>query len=451
MKTIITYGVFDLYHEGHERLLERAKQLGDCLIVGVTTDQYAVERGKLCVVEPLEVRMEHVRSCPFVDRVIIEDHPGQKAEDIQRYHADVLAMGDDWLGKFDVLKPLCEVVYLTRTPDISSTVLRGNRFPFLRVGMIGAGRIAERFIREAGYVSGIQVPCVYHPHPDSSSSLQRFLFNHTSLVKVRTPEKLFDQTDAVYIASPHGTHYAYAKAALEAGKHVLCEKPMCLSRAEAEELFSIAEKKGLVLMEAVKTAYCPGFQRLCAVAKSGFIGDIVSVECAFSRLTPPGLREWTDLRYGGSFTELGSYILLPVVKLLGAAPADVTFQSVRNADGLDVFTRVLVRGKGRIASASCGLGAKTEGSLVVSGTQGYLYAEAPWWKTRYFELRGDDGTAVKRFACEYAGEGLRYEIADFLYRTQGYSGRGDRLKPEESVWMAGVMEAFISEREKTGE
>ena len=269
MKTVITYGIFDLFHEGHTRLLERARQLGDRLIVGVTTEQYAIERGKLCVVDPLQVRIEHVRSCPWVDEVIVEDHPGQKAEDILRYHADILAMGDDWLGKFDVLESLCQVVYLPRTPNISSSMLRCSRFPFLRLGMIGAGRIAERFFREAGFVPGIQIAGIYHPRPDSSASLQRFLSTHTSMVKMRTLEKLFDQTDAVYIASPHESHYSYAKAALEAGKHVLCEKPLCFSRAEAEELFSLAAQKDLVLMEAVKTAYCPGFMRLCALVRSG--------------------------------------------------------------------------------------------------------------------------------------------------------------------------------------
>ena len=446
MKTVITYGVFDLFHEGHERLLERAKQLGDRLIVGVTTDQYAIERGKLCVVDSLEVRMEHVRSCPWVDEVIVEDHHGQKAEDILRYHADILAMGDDWLGKFDVLEPLCRVVYLPRTPNISSSLLRNGRFPFLRIGMIGAGRIAERFLREAGFVPGIQIKCVYHPRPDSSASLQRFLANHTSLVKVRTLEKLFDLTDAVYIATPHDSHFTYAIAALEAGKHVLCEKPLCFSRTQAEELFAIADKNGLVLMEAIKTAYCPGFLRLCAVAHSGFIGEIVNVESCFTRLTPPGCREWNDLQFGGSFTELGSYVLLPVVKLLGTENTKVTFQSVRNRDGLDLFTKVLVEKDGHLAAGQCGLGAKAEGDLVISGTRGYLYAEAPWWKTQYFELRKEDPRYKKRFACEFEGDGLRYEIADFLYRTQGHLGREARLTPEESIWMAGVMEEFLKKQ-----
>ncbi len=446
MKTVLTYGVFDLFHEGHERLLKRAKDLGDCLIVGVTTDQYALERGKLCVIDSLETRIANVRSCPWVDQVIVEDHYGQKAEDIQRYHADILAMGDDWLGKFDTLNSLCKVVYLPRTPNISSSLLRGSRYPFLRLGMIGAGRIAERFVREAGYVHGIQPDCIYHPHPDSSASLQEFLQNHTSIAKVRTLEKLFDQTDAVYIATPHDSHYAYTKAALEAEKHVLCEKPLCFSREQAEELYTLAEKKSLVLMEAIKTAYCPGFQRMCAIARSGFVGEIVNVESTFSRLTPPGCREWNDLRYGGSFTELGSYVLLPVVKLLGAKPSEVFFQSIRNETGIDIFTKLTLQQEGRLATGICSLGAKAEGDLVIAGTKGYIYAEAPWWKTQYFELRGEDPAYRKRFTSEFEGDGLRYEIADFLYRTQGYTGRDNRLTPQESIWIAGVMEEFLKGR-----
>ena len=446
MKTVITYGIFDLFHEGHARLLERASRLGDRLIVGVTSDLYAVERGKLCVVDPLEVRMENVRSCPYVDRVIVENYPGQKAEDIVRYGADILVMGDDWLGKFDVLKDLCEVVYLPRTQNISSSLLRNKRLPFLRIGIIGAGRIAERFVREAGYVPGVQIPCVYHPNPDKSLSLQSFLSRHTSIVKMRTAEKLFDETDAVYIASPHGTHFAYAKAALEAGRHVLCEKPLCMSRAEAEELFSIAERKKLVLMEGIKTAYCPGFLRLCGVARSGFIGELTDVESCFTKLVPQGTREWTDLRYGGSFTELGSYVLLPVVKLLGTDDLSVSFDSVTNENGLDILTKAHFSGRGRLATALCGIGSKSEGELIVSGTKGYIWCRAPWWKTSYFEIRGEDPNYRKSFVNDFEGDGLRYEIADFFLRIQGYPERETRLLSAESVWMAGVMEEFLKTR-----
>ena len=397
--------------------------------------------------DPLERRLEHVRNCPWVDEVILEDHHGQKVEDIQRYGADIFAIGDDWLGKFDYLEKLCRVVYLKRTPDISSTLLRYEKYPFLRVGLIGSGRIARRFVNEAGFVRGIQIPCVYHPSPDDSASLQEFLQSHTSIVKVRTLEKLFDQTDAVYIASPHQTHYAYAKAALEAGRHVLCEKPLAFSAAQAEELFALAKQKDLVLMEAVKTAYCPGFVKLCGIAKSGFIGDIVDVSACFTRLTPPGCREWTDLQWGGSFTELGSYLMLPVVKFLGTDHLEWQFHSVENSAGLDIFTGFLARRGSQLASGRCGLGVKSEGELIISGTKGYLIAEAPWWKTSYFELRYEDPSKRERFCEEYEGDGLRYEIADFMYRVQGHPGREFKLTPEESICMASAFEMFL---EKSG-
>lgn len=446
MKTVITYGVFDLFHEGHSRLLERAKSLGDRLIVGVTTDQYAYQRGKLCTVDPIETRIENVKNSGFADEIIIEDHHGQKVEDIGRYDVDIFAIGDDWLGKFDYLEDICQVVYLNRTPNISSSILRCSKYPFLRIGIIGSGRITERFMRESGYIREIQVPCIYNPRLDNSDSLRRFLNNHTSIVKVRTLDKLFDQVDAVYIASPHETHYEYAKAALKAGKHVLCEKPMAFSREQAEELFALAEAGHLVLMEAIKTAYCPGFVQLIALARSGVIGDIVNVESCFTRLTPPGVREWTNLNYGGSFTELGSYILLPIIKLLGTDGLEWQFRSVRNKDGLDIFTRIEVNRGDIMASGRCGIGAKSEGQLIISGTKGYILTEAPWWKTSYFEVRGEDPNFKKRFTVDFEGDGLRYEIADLLYRVQGHKGRDFKLTKEESTCMAEIFGSFLEGR-----
>ncbi|MBQ6475225.1 MAG: Gfo/Idh/MocA family oxidoreductase [Clostridia bacterium] len=448
MKTVITYGVFDLYHEGHESLLKRAKELGDRLIVGVTTDQYAAQRGKLTLVDPIEKRMEHVRSCPYVDAVIVEDRDGQKVDDIKAYGVDVFAIGDDWFGKFDHLKALCEVVYLKRTPGISSSLLKHGAIDEMRIGIVGSGRIAERFCREAGFVRDVSIESVYHPRPDTSASLAAFRSAHPGIMLARTTEKLFDQTDAVYIASPHETHYGYVKQALLAGRHVLVEKPAALKREEAEELFAIAKERNLVLMEAVKTAYCPGFLNLVSLVQSGEIGEVVDITAAFSRLTSRGLREWTDTRCGGSFTEFGSYLLLPVMKLFGTEGLSCSFRSVTDSTGIDLFTVATVMKGEKTATLRCGIGAKTEGELIIAGTKGYLIAEAPWWKTSYFEIRYEDPHRRKRFSFPYEGDGLRYEIADLLYRARGYSGRDYKLLPEDSVTMAGIMETFLSGQRK---
>ena len=133
-------------------------------------------------------------------------------------------------------------------------------------------------------------------------------FAETNELKFYTAnlDDFFNQIDAVYIASPHGTHYGYVKQSLLAGKHVLCEKPMTLNRKEAEELFSLAKEKNCILMEGIKTAYCPGFVQMLSIARSGVIGTIRDVEACFTKLTSPILRELTDTQTGGSFTELAS-------------------------------------------------------------------------------------------------------------------------------------------------
>ena len=127
MTKVITYGTFDLFHEGHYRLLKRAKGLGDYLIVGVTTEAYDKTRGKLNVVDSLVTRIENVKKTGFADEIIIEESEGQKFNDIKRLGIDIFTVGSDWTGVFDYLKDYCKVVYLERTKNISSTMLRETR------------------------------------------------------------------------------------------------------------------------------------------------------------------------------------------------------------------------------------------------------------------------------------------------------------------------------------
>ena len=109
---------FDLFHEGHYNILKRAKALGDYLIVGVTSESYDIERGKLNVRDSLLKRIENVRPYRFADEIIIEEYQGQKPSDIIKYKVDLLVLGSDWRGKFDYLKNYCDVVYLERTKNI---------------------------------------------------------------------------------------------------------------------------------------------------------------------------------------------------------------------------------------------------------------------------------------------------------------------------------------------
>lgn len=444
MKKVITYGTFDLFHEGHYRLLERAKALGDYLIVGVTSEDYDYQRGKLNVVDSLATRIENVKNTGFADEIIVEEAAGQKFRDVKKYNIDIFTVGSDWVGFFDYMKDYCEVVYLERTKNISSTMLRTQNKHIQRIGIIGSGRIAARFIPESKAVSGVDTCCVYNPHSESAK-----LFAERHQIDYYTElEDFFDNVDSVYIASPHATHYDYIKKSLEHGKHVLCEKPMVLKKDQAEEMFALAKSKGLILFEGIKTAYCPGFIKLLGIACSGSIGSIRSVDACFTKLENTVNRELTDTMTGGSFTELGSYTMLPIIKLFGNDFEDVRFDSITNENGIDIFTKAHFKYKKFLGTATCGLGVKSEGQMIISGTKGYIIVEAPWWKTTYFEVHHEDPTDIEKYSDRFLADGLRYEISDFLSMINGTDACDFKLTREESIAMADIMERFLKERQK---
>lgn len=445
MKKVITYGTFDLFHEGHYRILQRAKALGDYLIVGVTTERYDRARGKLNVVDPLMTRIENVKKSGFADEVIIEESVGQKVRDVKKYNIDIFTVGSDWVGSFDYMKEYCEVVYLPRTQNVSSTMLRNSTYKIQRIGIVGTGRIASRFLAEAKVVSGVNVQGVYNPHIDSARKFAK----DREVAVYETLDEMYSDTDVIYIASPHGSHYEYAKDAILHKKHVICEKPMVLNGAEAAELFKLAEENGVILYEGIKTAYCPGFNQLIDVACSGMIGNIKYVDACFTKLEKPENRELVDTKYGGSFLELGSYVLLPVIKLLGSEYTDIRFESIYNDRGLDIFTKTSLSYDRAMATVTCGLGVKSEGRLLIAGTKGYIVAEAPWWKTTYFEVHYEDENRIEKFSERFLGDGLRYEISDCLNHINGNDLSEFMLTRNDSIAIAKVMEEFLR-RENRG-
>lgn len=405
MKKVITYGTYDLLHQGHINLLRRAKELGDWLIVGVTTDKFDLERGKMNSYDNLMERIEAVRATGYADQIIIEEYKGQKIDDIRKYGVDIFAIGSDWEGYFDYLKEFCEVVYLPRTEGISSTLLRGER-PSVKVGIIGSETAGRPFIEEAKVVNSIEI--------------------HANI----------EECDAVYIAYPNENHFQDAKEALTQGKHVLCEAPIAFSTAQAEELFSLADQKGLVLMPAHRTAYCPAFRHLVSLLKSGVIGDIEEVDVS--------LFQPEDQSLGGTFTgsmaEMACYPVLPIIKLLGTEFKDIQFFS-KMKDGVDVFTKAVFRYDHAVATFQVGLGTRAESSLIISGSKGYAYVPEPWWRTDFFELRYQNTSLNKKYFYPYVGEGLRYEIKDFMSCI--LNGGYQEITRKELLKMTEVQERYL--------
>lgn len=444
MKKVITYGTYDLLHQGHINLLRRAKELGDYLIVGVTNDSFDRERGKLNVRNNVLERVEAVKATGFADQIIIEDYVGQKIDDIQKYDVDIFAIGSDWEGKFDYLNEFCKVVYLPRTEGISSTMLRDETTVDVRIGIIGCGRVAKRFPSEANVVSGVKVVAAYDINSQATHSL---LDKSDGITAYDNLTDFYNAIDAVYISTPHLTHYEYIKQAINVGKHVLCETPLVLNGERAKEVYKLAKERGVFLMEANKTAHCPAFNHLMVMIKSGVIGEVVDVEASLSKLWDDDmtLREFDPNQAGGSMYELGSYPLLPIMKLCGIHYENLNLYS-RMKNGVDMYTKGVFRYQNAVCSFKVGLGVKTEGNLIISGTKGYAYVPAPWWKTDYFELRYEDQNQNKKFFYKWDGAGLRYEIQEFISCIVNHRQSTARLRRRESIAMAEVMEQFTERK-----
>lgn len=439
MKKVITYGTYDLLHQGHINLLRRAKALGDYLIVGVTNDNFDRERGKLNVRNNVLERVEAVKETGLADKIIIEDYVGQKIDDIQKYDVDIFAIGSDWVGKFDYLNEFCKVVYLPRTEGISSTMLRDKMQEDITIGIVGAGRIAQRFVPESEVVSAAKVNKVYDIDKDIASS---FAKKHNIEKVADSFDELLKDVDAVYIATPHLSHYELTKKALQAGRHVLCETPLVLNGDEARELFKLAEDNGVVLMEANKTAHSPAFNHLITMIKSGQIGDVVDINASESKLWGDKFtRELDATQAGGSMFEMGSYPLLPIIKLMGTNYTNINLYS-KMRDGVDVYTRGVMQYPHGVCSFQLGLGVKTEGNLVISGTKGYAYVPSPWWLTDYYEFRFEDQNQNKKFFYKWDGAGLRYEIQEFISCILNHRFSTARLRRRECIAMADIMQAF---------
>lgn len=410
MIKVITYGTYDLIHKGHIRLLERAKALGDYLIVGVTADSFDRERGKINVQQSLIERVEAVRATGLADEIIVEEYEGQKIDDIKRLSIDIFTVGSDWEGHFDYLKEFCKVVYLERTQGISSSEIRAEKCD-MKIGLIGESPILNKIERESQYVNGLSISGVYSRDKTCFSAELKKLTSYNSL------DTLLDNSDGVYIISTPKHHYDDIKSALSKGKHVLCESPVTICEEKLTELYAIAKGNNCILMDSLKTAYSLAYYRLCLLAKSGIIGKIVSVDATCTSLYNVEINNDSMLSsIWNSVCAWGPTALLPVFQLLGTAYSSktITTHLLREDLDYDTFTKISLIYPHAVASIKVGQGVKSEGELIISGTKGYIYVPAPWWKTDYFEVRYENPAENKRHFYPLEGEGLRYELVSFL-------------------------------------
>lgn len=317
----------------------------------------------------------------------------------------------------------------------------------IRLGIIGTGRIANRFASDAWQGTNARITAVFNPHTKNAESFGK---KHQVSVATGNWNIFLEQIDAAYIASPTCFHAQYIKMLIDGGKHILCEKPMVLDKQEATYLFQSANKKNVILIEAIKTAYCPGFIALLNwIINNNRIGEIRDVETCFTKLENPSGRELTDRTYGGSMTELGTYGCFAVIKILGYNYQNIHFSVQRNQKGIDIFTKVFLEfGENKKTGlVKSGLGVKSEGEMIISGTKGYIVVKAPWWQTTHFEVRYEDVTKCEEYDYPFIGNGLQYELQYFLNRIQG-KPITDYVTEQESIILAEIMEQFLKAEAK---
>ena len=430
MIKVITYGTYDLLHEGHIRLLERAKALGDYLIVGVTSDDFDRSRGKINVKQSLTERIEGIKKTGLADEIIVEEYEGQKIDDIQKYGVSIFTVGSDWEGYFDYLKEYCTVIYLPRTTGISSSELRAEDRK-LNLGLLGGfeENVLNKYFQESSFVNGITVTTLFNSSKSTDVNLQDY-------------EDFLEDCDCVYILSHPTKHYREIKHALERGKHVLCESPIALTLEETKELFALAEKKNLILMEAIKTAYSNAYNRLILLVKTGKIGKVVSVDA-----TCTSLQNFNNKNLETSWNSIcawGPTAMLPIFQLLQGSYETQMYSLFENETlKYDSFTKIDFFFQNATASIKVGRGVKSEGELIISGTEGYIYVPAPWWKTDYFELRFEDPNENRRYFYPLEGEGIRLQLLAFSKAImEGI--KSPYIRTEVSEKISSVIESFYS-------
>ena len=309
--------------------------------------------------------------------------------------------------------------------------------------MVGVPPVLLKYSRECSYVNGVNIKAM------CTDDQENYPKNLKCDLVTSDYEVMLAHVDAVYIHSDPVSHYEQVKYALEQGKHVLCESPIALTKDQTKELFELAEKKQVVLMEALKTAHSLAYQRMVVLIKSGRIGRIVSVDATCTSLRDIAGDDTT--RFAPKWNSLCSWgptAMLPVFQILGTKYKEksIISQFAKERENYDLFTKIDFIYDSAVASIKVGKGVKSEGELVISGTKGYLYVPAPWWKTDYYEIRFENPANNKRYFYQLDGEGIRYEFVAFA-RAIHKGNTINRISRETSETISSVIEDFYCHKD----
>lgn len=433
MKTVITYGTFDLFHQGHYNILKRAKEAGDYLIVGVTGETYDNERGKLSVQDSLAVRIENVKKTGFADKIIVEEYLGQKISDIQKYHVDVFVIGSDWKGKFDHLNKYCEVKYLERTKDISSTMLREKNSIIYRLGIATDTLNDEDSVSEIESVSGIHVESVFS---NDLNIAKGFKEKYELLAQYDDYDAFLESVDIVYIKTSFEDRYKLARKAVEKSKHVICDSPFSFNGNEVKEIKSIAKKNNVVFLENVPMLYQHAFGQLLWMARGNLIGDIVKMHCSITE-------EMVNNQDTKALSDLCYYAICSVVKIFGVNCISVENDTIRDENGEIIYIMIRFKYDNSVAIAEISKKIDIRSGLRIVGTSGTIEVPDDWWRVGYFKMKQNKDDHAKRYSSNFDGNGFRYLVQTLIREIRSESRYSVQISDEEAMLITDIVSKLV--------
>ncbi|GHD13382.1 Gfo/Idh/MocA family protein [Zhihengliuella salsuginis] len=316
----------------------------------------------------------------------------------------------------------------------------------LRWGVVATGTIAARVVADLALLDDAILQAVSSRTEASARAFaRRFGFAEVYSDAEDRPgyERLFDDpaVDVVYIATPHAQHHAVAMAALTAGKHVLCEKPLAMNARQAGELADLARDRGLFLMEAVWTRFLPSFCRAAEILRSGEIGSAQWLQADLGFVAPddPASRIQDPAAGGGALLDLAVYPLTWALGVFGE-PSDIVARGALTPEGIDRQNALtLTYASGACAQLLTSIGADSPGEATIAGTEGWLRSAGPLFNPRELVIQAKGGPArTERF--EVPGNGFGYELREVTRCLQSGLTDSPYMPPAESVRMMELLD-----------
>ena len=437
MKKVITYGTFDLFHEGHYNILKRAKEYGDYLIVGVTGENYDAQRGKLSVHDSLSKRIENVRKTGFADLIIVEEYIGQKIYDIIKYGIDVLVVGSDWKGKFDHLSEYCEVKYLERTKNISSTQIRNIEMKIYRFGIVTDDLWDNKVIEETKTIHGLRMESVFASDMKLANQFaKKFKVPNT----FTSYDKFLESIDILYIKTSLQTRVDYIEKALIQGKHVISSIPPSLKKEKIQYLRELSKHHHAFLLNNIPMLYLNSFSQLVWMARSNMIGNVLSIRCSISKnhFTKQSDKDLYEVAY---------YPICTIFKIMGTNYKECTCKYIRNKNNI-VYMILSIVFENSIALVELGENVNITEGITITGTMGKIYILDKWWNLSYFKMKRQGEEDFRRFSFHFEGNGFRYILQFILQNLRNSTIPSSRISEDEMLTMINICKKIKMEEKK---